>query len=66
MALGSFPEKFGLSLLVPAKPIASRGSALGGCDMIINEFLLRFPFSCPANFTIVCFFFGTFVQSNLA
>lgn len=29
MAVGSFPAKFGLSLLVPTKAIASRGSALG-------------------------------------
>lgn len=60
MALGSFPEKFGLSFLVPAKPIASRGSAWGVCDMIFNEFPLRFPFSCPAKLTTVWFLIWQF------
>lgn len=66
MALGSFPVKFGLSLLVPTKPIANRGSAPGIRDMTFNEFPVRFPVSCPPNLTIVWFFFGGFVLSDLA
>lgn len=55
MALGSFPAKFGLSLLVPTEPIANRGSAPGIRDMTFNEFPVRFPVSCPPNLTMFGF-----------